>query len=122
MVMVRNEFDEVIELLTVEMLNPKMQTEMRQVITQTPEIYREMVENQELGFAGIRKTLEGHVKTNGAKATEVDIQKVMKTVDKRMLTESPSLIEHKLKYIAGNLVPDKIAHKKYAQDNPPKVK
>ena len=68
--MVKDEVDELVEHLTLEMLKPKEQAELRQLITQTPELYRDKIENQEFGFAGIRKANEGYKKANGTPASE----------------------------------------------------
>ena len=109
--MVSGPFDEYMELLTVEMSDPKYQKEMREVVTKTPKTYRNRVESQELGDENIMKTEEGY-KQNNKPAPQGLIDAALKRADERMLRESPALIQHKLVFKGGLLLPDKAQHKK----------
>ena len=53
---------EFLDLLTEEMSDTKYQEDLRALITQRPQVYREKVEAQELGMSSIRKTDEGYKK------------------------------------------------------------
>tara|TARA_R100000005_G_C4993153_1_gene200249 strand:+ start:2239 stop:2574 length:336 start_codon:yes stop_codon:yes gene_type:complete len=103
--------DEFLEMLTAELSDPKMQEELRAVITQRPEVFRDKVEAQELGMYSIRKTDDGYKKGNQA-APQSEIDAALKKADERMLRESPMLIERKLVFKGGLLLPDKKAYKK----------
>jgi len=110
-IMVSGPQDEYLELLTIEMSDPKYQKEMREVVTKTPENYRNKVEAQELGDENIMKTEEGY-KQNNKPAPQGSIDAALKRADERMLRESPSLIEYKLVFKSGLLLPNK---KQYAE-------
>jgi hypothetical protein len=112
--MVSDEVDEFIDIFTEELLNPKIQKETQMVIKNRPEIYREKVEAQEFGMDGIMKTKEGYIQ-NGRSAPQHSIDAALRRTDERMLRESPLLIERKLEFKGGNLVPDKQAHKRAAE-------
>ena len=109
--MVSGPFDEYMELLTVEMSDPKYQKEMREVVTKTPVAYRNKVESQELGMENIMKTKEGY-EQNNKPAPQGSIDAALKRADERMLRESPALIQHKLAFKGGLLLPDKAQYKK----------
>jgi len=109
--MVRTEQDEFLEMLTAELSDPKYQEEIRQVVTKRPEVYREKVEAQELGGRGIRKT-EGGYKKGSQPASQSEVDAALNDADKRMLRESPMLIQHKLIFKGGLLLPDHEAHKR----------
>ena len=97
--------------LTEEMSDVKYQKELRALITQRPQVYREKVEAQELGMSSIRKTDDGY-KKGSQPAPQNEVDAALERADKRMLRESPMLIEQKLVFKGGLLLPDEIAYKK----------
>ena len=102
---------EFLDLLTEEMSDPKYQEELRALVTQRPQVYREKVEAQELGMSSIRKTDEGY-KKGSQPAPQNEVDAALERADKRMLRESPMLIEQKLVFKNGMLLPDKAAYMK----------
>ena len=102
---------EFLDLLTEEMSDAKYQEELRALITQRPQVYREKVESQELGMSSIRKTDEGY-KKGSQPAPQNEVDAALERADKRMLRESPMLIERKLVFKNGMLLPDKAAYMK----------
>lgn len=111
--MVKSEFDEfMLDHLTEEMLDPARQEELRAVVTQTPENYRRAVEQQELGMEGITRNEAGEYEQQGRQPDPTVLKAALDRVDKRMLTESPALATHKLRFSGGNLVPDIAAYRR----------
>ena len=113
--MVKDEFEEFMEMLKLEVSKPKYQKEIREVITNKPDAYREMVEAQELGFADIMKTEDGY-RQNNKPAPQGSIDAALHRADERMLRESPFLFEHKLRFSGGLLVPDEKEYKKIGKE------
>ena len=109
--MVSDAMDSFFEGLVHDMQNPKIQAELLLVVKNMPKEYRNKVENQELGLDGIRKTKEGYIQ-NGRPAPQDSIDAALRRVDMRMLRESPVLIEKKLKFVGGELIPDKMAYRR----------
>ena len=56
--------------LTQEMLEPKRQEELRQIVMNTPESYRRVVEQQELGMDGIVRNESGEYEARGRPADQ----------------------------------------------------
>ena len=109
----KREVDEfLIEHLTNEMLDPARQEELRQIVTQTPEAYRRVVEQQELGMDGINRNEAGEYEQRGQTPDPSTLKAALDRVDKRMLAESPALVTYKLRLSGGNLVPDVAAYKR----------
>ena len=109
--MVSGPFEELMVLLREEISDPKYQEEIREVITKTPEAYRNKVEAQELGFDNIMKTEDGYTQNNKP-APQGSIDAALRRTDERMLRESPSLLQYKLRFTGGLLVPDEKEYKK----------
>lgn len=113
MLMVKTEVDEfLLEHLTNEMLDPARQEELKQVVTQTPEAFRRVVEQQELGMEGITRNESGAYEQRGKEPDPSTLKAALDRVDKRMLAESPALVTYKLRLSGGNLVPDAAAYKR----------
>ena len=111
--MPKNEFDELMDdHFTSEMLKPSSQKELHQLVTQSPESFRRVVEQQELGLDGINKNEAGEYEQRGSSPDPIVLKAALDRVDKRMLRESPALVTHKLKFMGGNLVPDKKAYER----------
>jgi hypothetical protein len=98
--------------LTEEMLDPAQQEALRQVVTQTPEAYRRVVEQQELGMDGITRNEAGEYEQKGSAPDPSTLKAALDRVDKRMLSESPALVTYKLRLSGGKLVPDVAAYKR----------
>jgi len=103
--MVTTPQDEFLQLLTAEVSDPKYQEEIRQVVTKRPIVYREKVEAQELSERGIRKTDDGY-KKGSQPAPQNEVDAALRDADERMLRESPMLMQHKLIFKGGMLLPD----------------
>ena len=109
--MVKGPFEEYMEILKDEVSKPKYQKEMREVIVSKPDAYRDMVEAQELGLDDIMKTEDGY-RRNNKPAPQGSIDAALRRTDERMLRESPSLLQYKLRFTGGLLIPDEKEHKK----------
>jgi len=90
-------YDEWKETISLELSKKEYQADLQKAITEGPSEYRESVERSERGLE--------------AEEMNVEEEKAMKErVNRRMMTESPGLMEHKLKNDGGKLVPDFDAH------------
>lgn len=113
MLMVKTEVDEfLLEHLTEAMLDPTRQEELKQVVTQTPEAFRRLVEQRELAMEGITRNESGAFEQQGREPDPSTLKAALDRVDKRMLAESPALATYKLRLSGGNLVPDAAAYKR----------
>ena len=110
--MVKDLFDQLMDEVNAEILDPKKQEELREVITQTPENFRKTVEQQELGMDGINRNEAGEYEQRGRPPDPSTLKAALLRVEKRMLRESPSLITYKLKFKGGNLMPDVAAYRR----------
>lgn len=96
----------------------KFQKDIREAVINNPVEYRQKVEADEIRDAGLQKKDDEYTFPNGTKAPQDRVDFVMKTVDKRMLTESPILQSQNLRVKGGMIVPDRKFHMKQK----PKVK
>ena len=92
--------------------DPKYQEEIRKVVINTPEDYRKKVESDEFREAGMKEKDGEYFLANGQKAPEDRVRFVKENIDKRMLTESPTLQAQNLIVKGGVIVPDKKHHMK----------
>tara|TARA_B100000424_G_scaffold192655_1_gene150264 strand:- start:675 stop:1046 length:372 start_codon:yes stop_codon:yes gene_type:complete len=105
--MVLTEFDELMNEIIEEYKKPKNQEKIQEAVKSSPASYREKVEREELRFNGIEETQGGYRYTKGnGSPSEGEIDSVFQRVDARMLRESPLLIEQKLKFSGGVIIPD----------------
>lgn len=87
------------EAITLELSKKEYQADLQKAITEGPSEYRKAVERSE-------RELEPEEMT-------VEQEKALKDrVNRRMMTESPGLMEHKVKNDGGKLVPDFKAHER----------
>jgi len=96
--MPKDSIDEFFDEFNVEILKPEYQAELREVITKSPEAYRKVVEQQEKGL----ESTDDESATNAA----------LNRVDKRMMTESPALMEQKLRVTNDGILLDVKAHRR----------
>jgi len=94
------------EAISKEFEKGEVQEQLKMVITQTPSEFREIIERQEAGVAGLRKTPDGYERLNGTPASMDEILSLNNNVNTRMLNESPALREHKVVQRGGKLAPD----------------
>ena len=88
------------------------QSELRQIITQKPEEYLKRVKREEMLASDFVEEAGTVMRKSGNSATQEEIEAMNERVEKRMLTESPALIEHKVKLIGGILEPDFTLHER----------
>lgn len=88
------------------------QSELREIVIKGPEEYLKKVKRQEMVESGFVEENGTIMKKSGDPATQKEINAMNETVEKRMLTESPALVEHKLTYRGGILEPDFAAHER----------
>ena len=88
------------------------QAELRKIVIEGPEEYFQKVKRQEMRLSDFVEEDGTVMKKSGDPATQEEINAMNETVEKRMLTESPALIEHKLIYRSGRLEPDFVLHEK----------
>jgi len=87
------------EAITLELSKKEYQADLQKAITEGPSEYRKAVERSE-------RELEPEEMT-------VEQEKALKDrVNRRMMTESPGLMEYKVKNDGGKLVPDFKAHER----------
>ena len=98
--------------LRLEYTAKDTQSELRMIITQKPEQYLEKVTKEEMAISGLLHGDDTLMNESGNPATQEEINAMNERVEKRMLTESPALIEHKLTYRGGILEPDFTLHEK----------
>ena len=91
---------------------PKYQEEIRTVILNNPAEYRKKVETDEFREAGIKEKDGEYFLSNGQRAPKDKVDFVKRTIDKRMLTESPALQSQNLIVKGGMIVPDRKYHMK----------
>ncbi len=92
-------YEEWKEAVTLELSKKEYQADLQKAITEGPSEYRKAVERSE-------RKLEPEEMT-------VEQEKALKDrVNRRMMTESPGLMEHKVKNDGGKLVPDFKAHER----------
>ena len=92
-------YDEWKKTISLELSKKEYQADLQKAITEGPSEYRESVERSE--------------REREAEEMSVEQQTALKdTVNRRMMTESPGLMEHKLKNDGGKLVPDFDAHER----------
>ena len=91
------------------------QIELRKIVIEGPEEYFQKVKRQEMRLSDFVEEDGTVMKKSGDPATQEEINAMNETVEKRMLTESPALIEHKLTYRGGILEPDFTAHERDKQ-------
>jgi hypothetical protein len=92
-------YEEWKEAITLELSKKEYQADLQKAITEGPSEYRKAVERSE-------RELEPEEMT-------VEQEKALKDrVNRRMMTESPGLMEHKVKNDGGKLVPDFKAHER----------
>ena len=88
------------------------QAELHQIVTQNPEEYFQKVKRQEMRLSDFVEEDGTVMRKSGDSATQEEIEAMNERVEKRMLTESPALIEHKLTYRGGTLEPDFTLHER----------
>mgnify|MGYP001279096163 CR=1 FL=1 len=88
------------------------QSDLHQIVTQNPEEYLKRVKKQEMLESDFVEEDGTVMKKSGDLAEQEEINAMNERVEKRMLTESPALIEHKLTYRGGTLEPDFAAHER----------
>jgi len=88
------------------------QAELRQIVTQNPEEYLKRVKREEMLVSDFVEESGTVMRKSGDSATQEEINAMNERVEKRMLTESPALIEHKLTYRGGTLEPDFTLHER----------
>ena len=88
------------------------QAELHNIVTKNPEEYLKKVKRREMRLSGLVEEGGTVMRKSGDPATQEEINAMNETVEKRMLTESPALIEHKLTYRGGILEPDFTAHER----------
>ena len=88
------------------------QSELREIVIKGPEEYLKKVKRQEMVESGFVEENGTIMKKSGDSATQEEINAMNERVEKRMLTESPALTEHKLVYRGGTLEPDFAAHER----------
>ncbi len=76
------------------------------------EEYFQKVKRQEMRLSDFVEESGTVMRKSGDSATQEEINAMNERVEKRMLTESPALIEHKLSYRGGTLEPDFTLHEK----------
>tara|TARA_R110002020_G_scaffold35001_1_gene105967 strand:- start:502 stop:864 length:363 start_codon:yes stop_codon:yes gene_type:complete len=105
--MVLTEFDELMNEMIEEYKKPKNQEEIQEAVKNSPPSYREKVEAEELRDNNIAKIEGGYryIQGNGS-PDDVEIDSILRIVDARMLRESPLLMEQKLKFSGGMILPD----------------
>ena len=110
----RNEsaYNDWIKVISSEFNKGEYQQSIKQVITQSPPEFREVIERQEMDILGIKKTPNGYERLNGNSATEDEILSLNNNVNTRMLNESPALREHKVVQRGGKLIPDFTLHER----------
>jgi|9_EtaG_2_1085328.scaffolds.fasta_scaffold00677_4 hypothetical protein len=98
--------DDYIKQMTEYYRSSDMQENLKQLVKNTPEEFRERILKQELSVYGYE--IENGVFLDNIRnpLPDKEREKVMKNVDRRMLSESPSLREHKLQLVGGYLLPD----------------
>ena len=92
--------------------DPKYQEEIREAVVNSPADYRKKVESDELMEADIELKDGEYFFKNGQKVPEDRVTVVKETIDKRMLTESPTLQAQNLRVKGGMIVPDRKHHMK----------
>ena len=92
-------YDEWKETISLELSKKEYQADLQKAITEGPSEYREGVERSEKELESENMTVEQEVAMKDR-------------VNRRMVTESPGLMEHKLKNDSGKLVPDFDAHER----------
>lgn len=104
--MVLTEFDELMNELIEEYKKPKEQEEIQEAV-KNYQPYRDKVETEELRDNNIAKIEGGYTYIQGdGTPTEGEIDSVLRLVDTRMLRECPLLLQMKLKFSAGIILPD----------------
>ena len=88
------------------------QAELHQIVTQNPEEYLKRVKREEMLVSDFVEESGTVMRKSGDSATQEEIEAMNERVEKRMLTESPALIEHKLTYRGGTLEPDFTLHER----------
>jgi|TARA_R110000824_G_scaffold10401_5_gene45958 hypothetical protein len=88
------------------------QSELRKIVIEGPEEYFQKVKRQEMRLSDFVEESGTVMRKSGDSATQEEINAMNERVEKRMLTESPALIEHKLTYRGGTLEPDFTLHEK----------
>ena len=92
-------YDEWKKTITAELSDKEYQADLQKAVTEGPAEYREAVERSERGEESENMSIKQ--------------ESAMKDrVNRRMMTESPGLMEHKLKNDGGKLVPDFKAHER----------
>lgn len=92
--------------------DPKYQDEIRNAVINSPEDYRKKVESDEFRDAGMKEKDGEYFLSNGQRAPKDRVDFVKETIDKRMLTESPTLQSRNLIVKGGMIVPDRKFHMK----------
>ena len=93
-------------------IDPKYQEEIRNAVVNSPEDYRKKVETDELREAGLKEKDGEYILSNGQRAPKDKVDFVKQNIDKRMLTESPTLQAQNLRVKGGMIVPDRKHHLK----------
>jgi len=96
--MPKDSVDEFFDEFNAELIKPKYQAELREVVTKGPEAYRKVVEQQEKGLEF----------TDDESATNA----VLNRVNKRMMTESPALMSQRLRVTTDGIIADVVAHRR----------
>lgn len=111
-----NELDEFLNVHMKEaFLDPKVQAELKQLVTQRPEPFREVLETRELRMEGIKKNDAGEYQQNGSEVDPTVLKAALDRVNKMMLRESPALPEFQLRLDGEDLVPDAESYKRRAE-------
>jgi hypothetical protein len=92
-------YEEWKETISSELSKKEYQADLQKAITEGPSEYREGVERSEREIESEQMNLEEEAALKDR-------------VNRRMMTESPGLMEHKLKNVGGKLVPDFNAHER----------
>jgi|TARA_R100001015_G_C4585756_1_gene141715 predicted Zn-dependent protease len=92
--------------------DPKYQAEIKNAVINSPADYRQKVESDELMEADMEMKDGEYRFKNGQKVPDDRVKFVKETIDKRMLTESPTLQAQNLRVKGGMIVPDRKYHMK----------
>jgi hypothetical protein len=89
-----------------------IQSDLRKIVIEGPEEYLKKVKRREMRLSGLVEETGTVMRKSGDSATQEEIEAMNERVEKRMLTESPALIEHKVKLVGGILEPDFTLHER----------
>jgi hypothetical protein len=95
-----------------EFATSDIQSDLRKIVIEGPEEYFQKVKRQEMKLSGLEEEGGTVMRKSGDSATQEEIEAMNERVERRMLTESPALIEHKLKLVGGILEPDFTLHER----------